>query len=371
MKKLRLLFFAVTLTSSSAPAAEYQPSLNLHYHLEMGESKAGLESIGASQTPPRTLPDTAYDFQATGCIFNGFPPFATAYYGLCSVLGTPRDFYTLTYNALTSADQRGIKLFEPIVSPELATQYNVDWKAMLQNVDTAIEMIKLEGRSIKAGALLTFIRGAAPTQGQKALEYIEYLLQEQQAGHLKNFVGVQLSGGEVDNEDYTQFIPAYNAAQKAGLGLAAHAGEWGNAANIRTIIDQLKVSRIGHGIKAVDDSTVIAYLIEKGVLLEGCPSSNICTGALPSRRYTDLPFKKLYDAGVKLYACNTDDPTLFCDATEQSEAQKLRQNLGFTDDEFRRMEQMGIVASFLPQEAKQSALEKLALQQKAADEKYR
>ena len=360
MQKLTSLLIIALLSQGvfSMEYKGYQPGLNLHYHLEMGASKAELETIGASQNPPRHLPGPVYDFQATGCIFDGFPPFSDAYFGLCSVLGKSKDFYTLTHNALQNAHKRGIHLFECIVSPELATHYHIDWKEMLHEVDAAITMTKNE-RPIKAGALLTFIRGENPTQGQKASEYMEYLVRQRTNGKLRNFVGVHLSGPEGDNEDYSQFIPVYNAARAAGLGLAAHAGEWGNASNIRKVIDQLQVTRIGHGIRAIEDKTVIAYVAAKGVLLEGCPSSNICTGALESRRYVDLPFRKLFDAGVKLYACNTDDPTLFGDATEFGEAQKLKQNLGFTDDEFRQMEAMGIAASFLPAEDKQYALEKL------------
>lgn len=347
MKKLLVLFSVYLVPVYAMDKAPYKPGLCVHYHLEAGASRRTLELIGSQQHPVRQLPADTYDFQATGCCYQNFDAFAKAYYNLSSVIGRSEDFFFLMYDALLQAFQRGITDFECIVSPELATSCGVDWKESLHQVNTAITDFK-KIRTINAGAVLTFIRGQAPVQGLKATEYIEYLVREQKRGKLEHFVGVHLSGGELDNEDYAQFQKAYGIAAAAHLGLAAHAGEWGGASNVRRVIDQLNVTRIGHGIRAIEDPAVVEYLVEKKVLLEGCPTSNICTGALPSRRYHDLPMKKLYDAGVPIYACNPDDPTLFGDVTESSEAHKLKQNLEFSDDELRHMELMGKKASFIP-----------------------
>lgn len=337
--------FAVLLILFNCMSYASHPVVNLHYHLEAGAPRSLLTAIGKENGVE--LADSAYDFQAKGCIYDGFPPFATAYYALCSVLKNPHDFYTLTLDAIRRARLRGIKLFEFIVSPQLAQDREINWKETLKEVDLAVTTGRNE-TGIKAGALLTFIKGDAPTQGEKATEYITYLIDERNAGRLRNFVGVHLSGPETEGESYEQFLAAFAAARVAGLGCAAHAGEWCSSANVRRVIEQLNVQRIGHGIR-VDDEETVRMLIAKRILLEQCPSSNICTGALASRRYVDLPCRTQFAKGVSVYPCNTDDPVLFNDATEEHEAEIVRANLGFTDQELLKTQLMAVQASFLPQ----------------------
>ena len=87
-----------------------------------------------------------------------------------------------------------------------------------------------------------------------------------------------------------------------------HAGETVGPDEIWSSIDLLGAERIGHGISAARDPGLMAVLVERGIPLEVCPTSNICTGAVPS--LAEHPFPVLRDAGVRV-TLNTDDPGMF------------------------------------------------------------
>ena len=70
-------------------------------------------------------------------------------------------------------------------------------------------------------------------------------------------------------------------AREAGLRLTAHAGEWGGPESVRDALDDLRVSRIGHGVRAIEDPALVDRLAEDGVVLEVCPGSNIALGLYP------------------------------------------------------------------------------------------
>ncbi len=351
MKKMFLFFLPFTLFC--AQKSPLPIVVSLHTHLEMaGAPKTLWEEI--AKRNKTTLPDDVYDFQRT----YDFETFNKAYFGFCSVLRTPYDFYCLMEDALMRAHARGIKLMEIIVSPQLAEDKEISWQEMLETCNTTID-IAHSRMDMRAGALLTLIKGAAPAQGQKGTEYVRHLIEERKKGKLQHFVGIHLSGPEEEVDDYTQFIEPFTLARDAGLGCAAHAGEWGSAGNIKNAIEQLGVTRVGHGIRAGEDPAVIALLKERKVHLEICPTSNVCTGAVKSSRIVDHPARTLFQQGVRLYPCNSDDPTLFRDTTEQQEAVVVQANLGFTDQELLACQRHAIEASFLTREDKVLATQEL------------
>jgi adenosine deaminase len=96
------------------------------------------------------------------------------------------------------------------------------------------------------------------------------------------------------------------------LGITVHAGEPlipGISKNILTAIDHMGADRIGHGLQAIEDPTLIEQLAQSGIPLELCPTSNWLTGATPS--FQAHPFKRLHAAGVRV-TINTDDPGIMC-----------------------------------------------------------
>ena len=104
------------------------------------------------------------------------------------------------------------------------------------------------------------------------------------------------------------FKRLYDAARAKGLRLVAHAGEEGPASFVRDALDVLKVERIDHGIRAIDDPALIERLAKDGTILTVCPLSNVrlCT----VKSLAEHPLRRLFEAGVKV-TINSDDPAYF------------------------------------------------------------
>lgn len=118
--------------------------------------------------------------------------------------------------------------------------------------------------------------------------------------------GIDLNGEESQYPP-ERFREIFAVVAEAQVPFTIHAGEWAGAANVRTAVD-MGARRIGHGVRAIEDPSVVELLAEKQVTLECCPSSNVCTGAVESLKEHPLP--RFVEAGVPC-VLGSDDPPLF------------------------------------------------------------
>jgi adenosine deaminase len=118
--------------------------------------------------------------------------------------------------------------------------------------------------------------------------------------------GVDLAGDEA-LFDASRYARAFARASDAGLGVTVHAGETGDAGNIRAAVEQLGADRIGHGVAAAQDEATMELLAEREVAVEVCLSSNLHTGAVDSLE--EHPLCRLAAAGVPV-AIATDNRLL-------------------------------------------------------------
>jgi adenosine deaminase len=167
-------------------------------------------------------------------------------------------------------------------------------------------------------------------------------------------IGVGLGGSEqkYPPELYTKI---YEKARLTGFHTTAHAGEAAGPESIWGAIRSLKVERIGHGTRAIEDESLMRYLAEKQIPLECCPLSNVRTGVVKS--IEAHPVKKFFDAGL-LVTVNTDDPAMFGNSLAQ-EYQMLEERLGFSRDEVRKVILNGVRASWLSTDRKKKLQETL------------
>jgi aminodeoxyfutalosine deaminase len=157
------------------------------------------------------------------------------------------------------------------------------------------------------------------------------------------------------------FVGVYAYASAAGLGKLIHAGEIGNVASVREAVELLGVTRIGHGIAAMNDPSVMDFLAARGVTLELCPTSNIRTGALarqmekPSARIEEHPLKMFFERGLQI-TLSTDDPAMF-ETTLLEEYALAASKMGMSAGSLLRVVEMGFQNAFAADQAKAAYLE--------------
>ena len=148
---------------------------------------------------------------------------------------------------------------------------------------------------------------------------------------------------------FTQFI---DAARSAGLGITVHTGENTSADCVRKSMDLYKPDRIGHGIQAWRDETLINRIGEENIMLELCPTSNWLTNSVPSIDQHPLPL--FYRRGIPL-SINSDDPHLMnIDLVREYEI--CVRYYGLHVEDFFRINRESVLHSFLPEEIKRETL---------------
>lgn len=120
----------------------------------------------------------------------------------------------------------------------------------------------------------------------------------------EGLVAVDLAGDETAFPA-PLFVEHFNRVRDAGLHVTIHAGEADGPQSVWSAIKDLGAERIGHGFRAIEDPLLVEYLVEQGIGLESCPTSNLHISAVKS--YQEHPIKQLADHGVK-FCLNTDDP---------------------------------------------------------------
>lgn len=168
--------------------------------------------------------------------------------------------------------------------------------------------------------------------------------------HKGSFVGLDLADDEVAFAP-EPFLPHFERARAAGLGVTVHAGEPavpGIARNVRYAVEAMGARRIGHGLQAIADPAVVELLASTGTVLELCLTSNILTGA--AEDFPSHPLRRLYEAGVRV-TLNTDDPGIM-DTDMNREYALAAAHHGFRAAEFGRCAAWAAEVSFVPEERK-------------------
>jgi adenosine deaminase len=170
------------------------------------------------------------------------------------------------------------------------------------------------------------------------------LLKEIVASGCKSIVGITIGGSE-HHFPPAQFAEVYAFARDNGLRLSVHAGEALGPESIWDALRILGAERIGHGVRAIEDTSLVNYLVENRIPLEVCPTSNLHTGIYPS--YEAHPVKALLEAGVPI-TINSDDPTFF--GTTLTDEFIHVHSVGVPKDEIFEMLKNGFRYAFLPKE---------------------
>jgi adenosine deaminase len=154
-------------------------------------------------------------------------------------------------------------------------------------------------------------------------------------------IGIGLGGLEREFPPQL-FKDTYARARDAGLHVVAHAGEAAGWESIHEAVDELQVTRIGHGIRIVDSPEYAAEMRDRKIAFEVCPVSNYAIGATPLDE--PHPIRKMLDLGIRC-TVNTDDPAMF--STDMAAQYNLLVKQGFTWDECWKLNEQTLDATFL------------------------
>ena len=145
-----------------------------------------------------------------------------------------------------------------------------------------------------------------------------------------------------------RFAEAFRRAGAAGLKRTVHAGESSGPEGVRDAIELLGADRIDHGVRAIEDPSVVAQLVDKQIPFGVCPTSNLRLGVYPSM--DQHPIELLRRAGVAV-SVNTDDPALL-DTRLEREYALCRDTFDWTDDDLRSVARTSIDACFADDDVK-------------------
>ncbi|KGJ04608.1 adenosine deaminase [Paracoccus halophilus] len=302
--------------------------VELHLHLE-GAAPPGFIRAKAAEKHQ----DISRIFDAKGAYsYRDFNGFLRVYEAASSVLTSPRDYAGLLAEVLAECAEQGAIYVELFVSPEFCGGGDLSaWRDYLAAMDEVAQAARRDG--IDSRAVLTAIRHFGPERARKTA----ICAAETGGGWVAGF---GIAGAE-DAGRLPDFAWGFDCAREAGLGLTAHAGEWGGPDQIRDALS-LGVSRIGHGISAVHDPALLRDLAERQITLELCPGSNVALGIVPG--WAAHPIARLADAGLRV-TVSTDDPPFF-HTTLCHEYQMLADAFGWAEDEFRQMNLWAVDAAF-------------------------
>jgi adenosine deaminase len=159
----------------------------------------------------------------------------------------------------------------------------------------------------------------------------------------KGVVAVDLGGNEADFPG-TPFRSVFRDARKAGLGVTIHAGEWNGAGSVWDAVGNIGATRVGHGIRALEDPGIVNILVEREVVLEVCPSSNYLSGIVAS---LDTHPLSVMNQQHLLTTLNTDDPSI-CNVSLSEEIALAMEHAGLTLDDVKAAILRAARSVFLP-----------------------
>lgn len=320
------------------------PKAELHLHLEGSIAPATAAALAARYGAPLTAEEVAARYQ-----YKDFDEFIEVYKWVTSYLRAPED-YGFAVDRLADSLLR-----QNVVYAEVTLSVGVMLLRKQNPEDNFASILEAGKRSRDRGLRLEWIVDAARQFGpQAAMEVARWAARCQQG----DIVAFGLGGDELAFPA-SAFRPAYDLTRQHGMRSVVHAGEIGGPEEIRAAIEDLGAERIGHGIAAMRDPSLMDFLAARRIPLENCIASNLCTGALPRQlgkpaaQAAEHPLKMFLDRGVQV-VLSTDDPAMF--HTDLLSEYRRAAALGLGPRDLLRLARMSFEHAFLPPDEKAALL---------------
>jgi len=320
------------------------PKVELHLHLE-----GSLEPELMFALAKRNHIQLAFD--SIGAVkaayqFSNLQDFLDIYYAGANVLQTEQDFYDLTWAYLTKCHQQNVMHVEPFFDPQTHTDRGIAFETVIMGISRALKDGEAQ-LGISSELIMCFLRHLSEAQAFDTLKQAEPFLD--------HIIAVGLDSSE-KGQPPEKFSRVFAKARELALLTVAHAGEEGPAAYIWTAINDLKVSRIDHGVRAIDDPALMQHLVKTQIPLTVCPLSN--TKLRVFKTMADHNILDMLEQGVCV-TVNSDDPAYFGGyMTENFNALALAFHL--SSKQATKLVNNSIEASFANDERKQAMRDILA-----------
>jgi adenosine deaminase len=309
------------------------PKALLHLHLEAAMRPSTLDELAAEH---------GVDVPALDG-FSTFPDFIRLYEAATEVLRRPADVQRLVLELAEDAAADGATWVEVHHYPPLwHGRFGSDEETLDLTLEACAAATTATGVGI--GVVLSADRTLDPAEGERTARLA---VSRRDAGVTTFGLANDETGNPPD-----PYAGAFRIAIDGGLISAPHAGELGGPDYVRTAVEVLAAQRLGHGVRAVEDPSLVRRLADEGIVCDVCPTSNLVLGLFPSIEQHGIG--TLLEAGVPV-TINTDDPLLFGSGLLQ-EWELVRGAFGLDDAAMAAIARTSITASGASEERKRDAL---------------
>ena len=319
------------------------PKAELHIHIEGSLEPEMMFALARRNGVGLPYPDVAAIHAAYK--FTNLQDFLDLYYRGMSVLLHEQDFYDLAMAYLRRAAGQMVRHAEIFFDPQGHTARGIAFKTVIDGLWRALKDAERQF-GLTASLILCFLRHLDEADAERTLD--------EALPWRARFIGVGLDSSEKGHPP-SKFQRVFARARDLGLRAVAHAGEEGPPEYVAEAIDLLKVDRIDHGNRALEDATLTARLAREQMALTVCPLSNLRLCGVPS---LDVhPLRRMLQAGLKA-TINSDDPAYFGGYMTENYL-GVQQALALGRDEVVQLARNGFDAAFCDEGLKQRYLAEL------------
>ena len=272
------------------------PKAELHLHIEGSlepELMFKLAKRNKIEIPFKNIDEVKLAYN-----FNNLQSFLDIYYNGTNVLINKQDFFDLTWSYMLRCKENNIVHTEIFFDPQTHTSRGIEFDLIVSGINEALLKGKKE-LGISSKIIMCFLRHLSEKEAFKILD--------QAINHKNKIVGVGLDSSEIGNPP-SKFERVFDKAIEEGFLTVAHAGEEGASNYIWEALNFLKVKRIDHGVKCLEDKKLTEKLTAEQIPLTVCPLSNVKLCVYKKLR--DHNLKTMLDKGLMVMV-NSDDPAYF------------------------------------------------------------
>ena len=272
------------------------PKAELHLHIE-GSLEPEL-MFELAQRNNVAIPFGSVEEVRAAYAFSNLQDFLDIYYQGMGVLHREQDFYDLTAAYLARANADNVRHVEIFFDPQGHTERGVAFETVVTGITRALDDAEAS-YGMTSKLIMCFLRHLSEAEAEATLDAA--------LPYLDRIDGVGLDSSEVGHPP-AKFERVFARARTLGLKIVAHAGEEGPPEYVHEALDLLKVDRIDHGNRSLEDPALVARLAAEDMTLTVCPLSNLKLCVVGD--IADHPLKTMLDAGLKA-TVNSDDPSYF------------------------------------------------------------